>query len=299
MRWNLRQIEVFVAVVEEGGFTAAGERLHMVQPAVSIAIRKLEQSVGVQLLDRSGARALPTREGEIFLRHVQRIHSEFSNLERQLRELRSLDSGQVIIGAPPIVTSFLLPPLIGKFLKRHPGVEVSAVTGPSEGIVRRLREHTLDIAVIAGEHDTSDLEAVLIDQQPIVACSARESPISKLKEISWDRLLDEPLVSFSKGYNQRTIVDRMAGKIGREPRIAVESESAQFICAMVAAGRGVSVALGAVVREFPDLVLIPIAGRPTLPVWLCRRAEGVSGIAANALFDSIAGSAKRRKSTKK
>lgn len=292
MRWNLRQIEVFVTVLQEGGFTAAGERLGMVQPAVSIAIRKLEENTGVKLLDRSGSKVRATREGDLFLKHVQLIRSELGNLERQLRELRSLASGQIIIGAPPIVTGFLLPPIVGDFLKRHPGIDISAVTGPSEGIVERVRAHGLDIGVIAGEHDTSGLETILIERHPLVACGAKGSPIASLREIEWDRLLDEPLVIFPKGYNQRSIVDRMAAKLGKRLNIAVESESARFVSAMVAAGRGASVALGAVVREFPNIALLPIADKPTLPIWLCRREGVTSGIAANDLFDSIAAAAK-------
>lgn len=292
MRWNLRQIEVFVTVLQEGGFTAAGERLGMVQPAVSIAIRKLEETTTVKLLDRSGNKVRATREGELFLKHVQLIRTELGNLERQLQEMRSLASGQILIGAPPIVTGFLLPPIIGAFLARHPGIGISAVTGPSEGVLERVRSYQIDIGVIAGEHDTTGLETVLIEKHPIVACGARGSPIAGLREVEWDRLLDEPMVIFPKGYNQRSIVDQMAIKLGKRLNIAVESESARFITTMVAAGRGASVALGAMVREFPSIVLVPIADKPTLSIRVCRREGVSSGIAANALFDSIAASAR-------
>jgi DNA-binding transcriptional LysR family regulator len=287
MRWNIRQIEVFITVLQEGSFTGAGERLGMVQPAVSIAIRKLEDSTGVKLLDRSGRKVRATRDGELFFKQAQLICTELGNLERQMRELRSLVGGQILIGAPPIVTGFLLPPIIGAFLGQHPGIEISAVTGPSEGIVQRVRDRELDIGVIAGDHDTSGLETILIERHPIVACGAKDSLIASLPEIGWDRLLDEPLVTFPKGYNQRSIVDRMAAELAKQLNIAIESESARFVTAMVAAGRGVSVGLGAMVREFPNIVLVPIVEMPTLPIRVCRRKGSTFGIAANALFDSI------------
>lgn len=287
MRWNFRQIEVFIAVLEEGGFTAAGERLNMVQPAVSIAIRKLEESAGVKLVDRSAGKVRATREGELFLRQIQMVRSELVNLSRQLREMRALESGHILIGAPPILAGFFLPPIVGEFLTRHPGINLALSTGSSQGTLGRLRERDLDVGIVAGDHDMSGLEAVLIERHPIVACCAKSSPIADLELVDWERLLDEPMVIFPSGYNQRSIVNRMASALGKPLKIAIESDSARFVSAMVAAGLGVSVVLGAVVSEFPDVVRVPIADKPTLPIWLCRREGTAVGLAANALFEDI------------
>lgn len=288
MRWSLRQIEVFIAVLEEGGFSAAGERLGMVQPAVSIAVRKLEENAGVRLLDRSGSRVQSTHEGALFLNHARMIRAEIVSMERQLRELRSLDAGHIKIAAPPIASAVLLPGLAKEFLAAHPGVRVSTIEDSSENIAARLRARDLDLGIIAGAHDTAGLDVVLVEQHPIVAWTSAQSPLARETELDWKRILEEPLILFPAGYNQRSLVDDMAAKLGKKPDVRVESKSQGFLSEMVASGRGLLVAFAGMGRDFDSNVKIPITGNPAVPFWLCRREGLAPGLAANAFFDRVA-----------
>lgn len=287
MRWSFRQIEVFIAVLEEGGFSAAGVRLGMVQPAVSIAIRKLEENAGVRLLDRSGSRVQTTHEGALFLDHARMIRAEIASMERHLRELRSLDAGQITIAAPPIASAMLLPRLVKEFLKVHPGVRLSTIEDSSENIAARLRERDLDLGIIAGYHATGGLEVVLIEQHPVVAWTSVHSALAGERELDWSRLLDEPLILFPKGYNQRALVDDMAAKLGKKPDVMIESKSQGFLSEMVASGCGLLVAFAGMGRDFDGNVKIPISGNPAVPIWLCRREGLAPGLAANAFFDRV------------
>jgi len=285
MRWSFRQIEVFIAVLEEGGFSAAGERLGMVQPAVSIAIRKLEENAGVRLLDRSGSRVQSTHEGALFLDHARMIRAEIASMERRLRELRSLDAGHITIAAPPIASAILLPRLVREFLTVHPGVRLSTIEDSSENIAARLRARDLDLGIIAGHHTTDGLEVVLIEQHPVVAWTSAHSALASEQELDWSRILDEPLILFPTGYNQRSLVDDMAIKLGKKPDVMIESKSQGFLSEMVASGCGLLVAFAGMGRDFEGNVKIPIAGNPTVPFWLCRREGLAPGRAANAFFD--------------
>lgn len=285
MRWSFRQIEVFIAVLEEGGFSAAGERLGMVQPAVSIAIRKLEENAGVRLLDRSGSRVQSTHEGALFLDHARMIRAEIASMERHLRELRSLDAGHIAIAAPPIASAILLPGFVREFLTVHPGVRLSTIEDSSENIAARLRARDLDLGIIAGHHTTDGLEVVLIEQHPVVAWTSAHSTLASERELDWSRILDEPLILFPTGYNQRSLVDDMAVKLGKKPDVMIESKSQGFLSEMVASGRGLLVAFAGMGRDFEGNVKIPIAGDPTVPFWLCRREGLAPGRAANAFFD--------------
>src|SRR5437763_15462271 len=100
MNVTLRQVEVFLAVVEEGGFSAAGERLALAQPAVSVAVRKLEQALGLRLLDRTRTGVRLTPDGAVFLRRARGIVAQVAATERELAALRSLEAGHVTLGPP-------------------------------------------------------------------------------------------------------------------------------------------------------------------------------------------------------
>jgi LysR family transcriptional regulator, cyn operon transcriptional activator len=288
MRWSLRQLEVFLAVLEEGGFSAAGERVGMVQPAVSIAIRKLEEKSGVRLLERSGHRVRPTKEGAVCLGHARMIRSQIASLERQLKEMRSLDTGHVSIGAPPLISAFLLPEIARKFLSRHRGIKLSVVEDSSTAIADRVRSGELDLGIIAGHQDMDGLEAALIEQHPVVACVPARSALARLSRVGWKQLLEQPLVLFAKGYNQRSLVDDMAATLGHTLNIVVEAESGRFITAMVRAGHGVSVTFAIIAEEATGVVGVPITEAPTIPIFSARRKGGVPSIAANAFLEATA-----------
>ena len=151
----------------------------------------------------------------------------------------------------------------------------------------RVRARELDLGLIAGHHNFDGLEVSLIEEHPLVAWGAKDSPIAGLSEISWSVLLDLPLVMFLKGFNQRTLADETALKLGKEPDIVVEGESPRFLGAMVASGHGVSVVLSGVARQYPDTITVPIVGGPSIPFWLCRRQNAMASIAARAFYDHV------------
>lgn len=285
MRWSLRQIEILLAVVEEGGFSAAGEKIRMVQPAVSIAVRKLEERAGVKLLDRAGTKVRLTHEGTIFVNHVRGIVAAFENMERHLKELCDLEVGKVVIGAPPVMSEFLLPGLIGKFLQDFPQIRVSTEVAITDTVADQLSRGVIDVAIVAGGPPPDGTDSLLLEEHPFVALVPKASPLARLAEIDWQTLLAQPLIVFPKGSHQRSLVEREAARIGRSIDPIVESSSARFITAMVEAGQGFSVAFASMGTDLRDAVSIPITGNPITPIWLCRRGQGSAGMAPDALFE--------------
>jgi LysR family cyn operon transcriptional activator len=287
MRWSLRQVEIFLALVEEGGFSAAGERLRLAQPAVSIALRKLEDSLGVSLLDRSGQRVRLTREGTIFLRHARAITAEIGDTARELAKIRSLEAGQITIGAPPMVAGYLLPRIISAFLARHPGIKIKVVQGGANVIAGKVREGEIDLGFVADWHIADDLEIAMIENHPMVACVPARSPLARLKKLSWDALLSQPLILFPKGYHQRLRVDDAAARLGRTANIVIEAESVELIVAMVKDGRGVATLLESVARDIPGIFSISLPAEAVVPVALCRHGATMPSVAAASFYRSV------------
>lgn len=287
MRCTIRQLEIFIAVVEEEGFSAAGERLHMVQPAVSIAIRKLEESAGLKLLNRTSVGVLPTDEGRMLLAHARSICSQVDTLSQNLNDMRSLTMGHVTIGAPPIVSAFLLPGLITRFIEQHPGVRFTVMEGGVEEIAARVRSGELDAGFIPGTQVSAELETVFLKDHPVSCAVAADSPLAQRSSIDWATLLDQQLILFPRGYNQRNLVDAAVGRLGKAPRIIVEAESWTLQIKLVQAGCGVSLFFTEIIAMHDGVVAIPLEDRASIPVSICRNSNGGRSIAANSFFESV------------
>lgn len=287
MAWSLRQLDIFIAIVEENGFSAAGEKLRLAQPAVSIAVRKLEDSLGVRLLERPGRGITLTREGLLFLRRARAIRNQIAETELEMTRLRALESGHMTIGAPPMVAGYLLPGLIETFLARHPGVRIKVVQSGAEQIADKVRGGEVDLGFVADWRMAEELETFLIEHHPMAACVPPRSPLARVKTVSWKALFEQPLVLFPKGFYQRARVDEAAARLGVRPNIVLEAESVELIAAMVRAGRGVSTMLAATARAQPGILSRALPPEAMVPVSLCRRAGMLSSHAADAFCEMI------------
>jgi DNA-binding transcriptional LysR family regulator len=280
MRPTLRQLEILTMVIEAGSFSAAGQRLALVQPAVSLAVRKLEDSFGITLLDRSGARLRLTSEGEALLGHARQVLGDVDRLERHMRELRQLGTGQLTIGAPAFVSSFLT---------AYPGVQVRAVEDSSSNVIARVRSGEVDVGIVAGDHSFDELETSSLPDQLMVACVSADSPLARRRMLSWEQVLDEPLVLFPEGYTQRSVLNNVARRLGRTPRVICEAESANFIAALVRAGHGIAFMFAAIAEATTGIRAVPIKNGPAIPITICRVREQVRNLAAQAFYDVASG----------
>jgi DNA-binding transcriptional LysR family regulator len=287
MRWSVRQLEVFMAIVEENGFSAAGEKLSLAQPAVSIALRKLEEALGVRLLERSPQGVRLTGEGTLFLAHARAIRSQMNDAERDLRKRQSLEAGSLTLGVPPMVASYFLPSIVDRFLKSHPRIRVRVLQQGANIIAEMVRSGEIDLGFVADWNIPEDLETTLLENQPIVACVPESSKLAKLAAMDWSKLFSQPLVLFPKGYHQRARIDEAALRTGNKMNVAIEAESTEFMTAMVRAGRGVCTLLDAVANGRPGIVSVRLPPEAVVPIGLCRRGRNMPSLAASAFFDSV------------
>ena len=134
---EITQLEFFLKVVEEGSFSRAAERAFRTQPAVSLAIRRLEDEIGAPLFDRAQKTPTLTEVGEVFHDYARRIITLRDEARGVVAELRELRAGRVRVGANESTSLYLLPDVILDFRARHPGVKVeSTATRPSSSRAR-------------------------------------------------------------------------------------------------------------------------------------------------------------------
>ncbi|HEX3559298.1 MAG TPA: LysR family transcriptional regulator [Pyrinomonadaceae bacterium] len=179
---EITQLEFFLKVVEEGSFSKAAERVYRTQPAVSLAIRRLEEEVGASLLDRSQKSPTLTDVGRVVYEHARRIIALRDRAREAVAEVRALQRGRVRIGANESTSLYLLPDLILEFRGRHPNVLVEMFRHASQQLPREVIDRNLDFAIMAFEPADSALESfpVLKDELALIMSpnhhlAARES----------------------------------------------------------------------------------------------------------------------------
>lgn len=279
---NLRQLKLFLAIIDAGGFTAAAERLGLAQPAVSAALRKLEDDLGVQLLARGPHRLTLTAIGTAFLRHAHAILEQVAASRREIAAMRTLEVGHVSIGATAIVVGHLLPRVIDGFLIQWPGLHLTIAQAGTEEIQQRVLRGELDIGVIAAGPTPDGLSTELLKLFPLVACVATFSPLAGRQRLTWAEFLDEPLILFPRSYLHRLRVEEAAANLGRSPRVVAEVEAVPLIVELVRRGHGMATLMAAVAERLPDIRILSLPSEATVPITICRRVKAPGNPAVEA-----------------
>jgi DNA-binding transcriptional LysR family regulator len=189
------QLEFFVTVVQEGSFSKAALRVYRTQPAVSIAIRRLEEEIGVSLFDRSQKRALLTDAGELLYDYARRLLSLRDQAVNVVAELKSLQRGRVRIGANESTSLYLLPHLILKYRALYPDVMVEIFRHSSERLPREVLERNVDFALMAFEPVDGDLESFPVLRDELVLIMHGEHPLAQQSSVSIQQLGNQPFLA--------------------------------------------------------------------------------------------------------
>ncbi|HEX6357174.1 LysR family transcriptional regulator [Actinophytocola sp.] len=235
---ELRQLQCFLAVVDEGTFTAAAVRLHVVQSAVSSTIKALERSLGVALFER-GRRPMLTDAGRRLLPPARQM-VELAATTREA--VRTELSGELRVGVLMAVPMDL-PRLLSRYRAAHPRVHVRMRAMPrgSADLVEALRSGMLDVAFVSvpGVIDPS-LTLTPIVREPLVLLLPPDHPLASSEEpLSLADLAGETWIDAPEGYGNRTVVDAAFARAGLSREVALEVPDANTIPGLVAAGLGI------------------------------------------------------------
>jgi DNA-binding transcriptional LysR family regulator len=238
---DVRQLEMFRAVAEEGGFTRAAQRLHVSQSAVSRQVKLLEEELGVLLLHRTGKGVSITGQGELLLKAANRIHRDLQDVAWQISETQKLQRGLLSLGGGMTVCMYVLPRLLKRFRSLYQDVELRVTSGTSEAILRLVRNHQVDLGLLTLPIVAPDLEVHPVLKEEMVVVTAPRHPLSRERTVEPRSLARFPFILFERGSNTRKILDEFFLEQEIAPSVAMETENVEIIKAMVASGLGVSV----------------------------------------------------------
>ncbi|MFI6977378.1 LysR family transcriptional regulator [Embleya sp. NPDC050154] len=244
---ELRQLQYFVAVVEEANFTRAAARLHLAQPGISAQIRQLERELGQPLLDRSGRTVTPTPVGEAVLPYARAALAAVEGVRHTVEEFTGLLRGRVTLGlvSGAATHEFDVASVLADFHDEHPRVEIALTEDTSEHMLAALRRGELDLAMVGivdPEPPPGLTFRVLVDE-PLVVATAPDDPLLTpgRTSVPLAELRDRPLISLLRGTGLRGTLDRACAEAGFRPRIAFEAAAPELLVQLAARGLGVAV----------------------------------------------------------
>jgi DNA-binding transcriptional LysR family regulator len=270
-RLDLRLVEYFVAVAEELHFGRAAERLHIAQPSLSQQIRRLEQQLGVTLLERNSRNVQLTAPGKVLLREGRKT---LSQSRQAIRATRAAAAESLTIGFYGSAASALLPDVLSAFGERRPAVDVS-VRELLLGDVDAILEGAVDLAFTRLLPGQADADIEVIAEEPRVAALAAAHPLGGRAAVAFADLRDEAFIvnpaTETDGAPPRWLAEQRAH--GLPGRIAAKSTSIQEILTLVATGRGVCLVPATVGRLHPreDIAYVPVTDAEPAVVSLARR----------------------------
>jgi len=239
---EIRQLRALQAIAETHTFTAAAERVHVTQAAISMQIRQLELEVGVPLFIRTPRRCVLTHAGELLLERAQRILREHDAALEELAELSGATRGRVRLGsASAMFSSDPLPALLHELHERHPQAEVTVTSGTSEALVKQILAGELDLAFVSLPVEARGIQTELLLEDELIAIASPEHKHAHQRVISAFALAGEPLILGERGGNTRRLIDQFFAEAGLHPKVIMELSRVASIKRMVAAGLGVGI----------------------------------------------------------
>ena len=263
---ELRQLVTFVAVAEEGSFTRAADRLHVVQSAVSAGVRNLEKELGVMLFDRSTHRVKLTDAGRALLPEARATLAAAQAARDAVSEARGGLRGTVGLGTMQAqgMRAVDLAGILATFRAEHPGVEVEIrhVGGSSE-MADEVRDGRLDLAFVALPGDgPSGLELIPLAREPIMLAVAAGHPVADKADIGLAALRDETLVDLPTGWGIRMAVDRSFVAAGVTRTVAYEVNDTATMVDFIRNGLAAGLLPRSLVEPSEGIAFVPIRDHP-------------------------------------
>lgn len=293
---ELRQLEYLVAVLDEGGFTRAAERVHVTQPGISAQVRRLERELGAELVDRTGRSVRATAAGEAVLPYARAALAAVEGARAAVEELEGLVRGRVVVGTVVGGGAVRLPALLAAFRRRHGAVEFELVEATSEELLRAVREGRVDVALagVAGGLPPGLRGHVLRDEE-LVAVVARDDPWpadptagptaggapAATGPVPVAALAGRPLIALPPGTGVRSALDAACAAAGVRPRVAFEAGDVSVLAELARLGLGVAVLPSSITAD--GLRLVPLDPPLRSRLLLVWRAEGSVSPAARAM----------------
>lgn len=240
INFDLNDLQAFRAVVELGSFRKAAEAVNISQPALSRRIDKLEQALGVRLLERTTRRVGVTAVGRAFARSAEQLLDDLDLALLGLRDVASSRTGHVTIACVPSIAHYFLPPLIVDYRKRYPRIRVVLLDSSANDVVSSVMSAEADFGIGFMGSEENEVEFKPLLQERFVVACRRDHPLAKKKQVSWRELYEHDYVSVDRTSGNRLVLDQALNAVVPKGPSVCETRHVTSLLRLVEEGIGVA-----------------------------------------------------------
>jgi DNA-binding transcriptional LysR family regulator len=265
---TLRQLQIFLAAAEHSSFARAAEILHLSQPAVSMQMAQLAESMGIALFEKRGRNLCLTRAGETLMPFVQRITQTLREAAEAMDALQGLRHGRIKI-ALVTTTRYFAPKLISQFRSHHPQIELDVSIANRESVIAQLENNQIDLAIMGRPPARLPVVAEAFAKHPHGVIAPMTHPLAGKKRLSPAKLANETFLSREPGSGTRSAMENFFTEHGLSPPI-IEMNSNESIKQAVMAEMGlafISMHTIGLEHQTGHLVLLDVKGLPVVRTW--------------------------------
>ncbi|OIR15463.1 HTH-type transcriptional activator CmpR [mine drainage metagenome] len=266
---TLRQLKVFESVARNLSYTRAAEELYLTQPTVSIQIKQLTDIVGLPLLEQIGKRIYLTDSGRELLKVCREIFEGLSRFEMLVSDMKGVKAGKLRL-AVITTAKYFVPRLLGLFCQRFPGIDVSLKVTNRERVLQRMADNQDDIYVLGTPPEDMDIEVEPFLENPLVVLAPGNHPLAAEKNISLQRLADEPFLIREPGSGIRLATEQFFAERGLKLKVRMELGSNEAIKQAVVGGLGIAVLSAHTLtldHNSEELAILDVQGFPIQRHW--------------------------------
>lgn len=245
---EMHQLKYFLAVAETGSFSRAAERCYVSQPSLSQQIIKLEQEIGQPLFDRAGRRVMLTQAGKTLLEHARTILMTVENATKQLKSADEKTNVHLAVGVIPTIAPYILPKVIGSFLKNRPNVELVIQEDYTQRLITALCEGEIDVAIMALPISNDQLAVETLGTDDLLLALPRGHRLTKKRRVKTTDVRDERFVLISEMHCLGEQVASFCRQHEFQPSVVCRSAQISTVQALVALDQGISL-LPAMARD--------------------------------------------------
>ena len=238
---DLRQLEIIRAIADSGSFTAAGEKLHVSQSAISRQILLLEEELGEAVFHRIGRRIRITPAGESLLQLSHRVFQDLQDTVTAISDKQESLRGTMRLVGGMTVCLYVFPALLAEVRRIHPHLDLKITVGSAERSIAMLRSGGGDLGLLTLPVEASDLVSVPVLQEELLLVTYPTHPLAKKRQVQSAELNKQPFILFETGSITRRLVEQFFARERIEAEIVMETENVEIIKAMVRNGLGISI----------------------------------------------------------
>jgi len=290
MNVSVKQLRAFVAVASTRSFTEACSQIHLSQPALSIAIKNIEEAVGGPLLTRTTRAIALTPEGEDFLPVAKRLIKDWDGAFSDLNNRFALAQGRVEIAAMPSYACNLLPYIMKEYRELYPNVNITVQDVVAESVVEMVRTGRVEVGISFDPGESDELSFSPIYSDRFIAVCSPDHPLAGESLVSWKQLLRYDMVALQRPSVVSVYIEQALAEYGMTFPVVFESHQLATVGRMVATGLGVSVVPSLCRQQMEELGALCLslqAPAVEKEVGIITRKRHPLSVAARAMVDVI------------